>query len=62
MRRKSYKDADYNEADYNIMGRCLFPVIVQDQLSPNCRNGETGELTGVHVNGRKSETRGWKGK
>ena len=32
-----------------------FPVIVQDQQSPNYRNGETGEAKGAYVNGRKGD-------
>ena len=42
------------------MGRCLFSIIVQDQQSPNYKNGENGEVTGAYVNRRKSETRGEK--
>ena len=44
------------------MEQCLFPVIVQDQRSPNYSNGETGEVMGAYFNGRKCETRGCKDK
>ena len=44
------------------MRQCHFPVIVQDQQSPNCSNGETGEVTVAYVNGRKHETMGSNGK
>ena len=38
------------------MGWCFFSIIGQHQRSPNCSNGETGEVTGAYVTGRKCET------